>query len=79
MDENIDIDDAIKCIINENEKNKDTIKIDKYTIKNGPYGYYILFNKKFYSIPKEYDVNTLTKELCDTIIKIPKKVFKKKT
>jgi DNA topoisomerase-1 len=79
MDENIDIDDAIKCIINENEKNKDTIKIDKYTIKNGPYGYYILFNKKFYSIPKNYDVNTLTKELCDTIIKIPKKTFKKKT
>jgi len=79
MDENINIDDAIKCIINDNEKNKDTIKIDKYTIKNGPYGYYILFNKKFYSIPKEYDVTTLTKELCDTIIKIPKKTFKKKT
>ena len=52
-------------------------KIDKYTINNGKYGYYIIFNNKFYSIPKDYDVKTLTKEMCDVIIKIPKKVFKK--
>jgi DNA topoisomerase-1 len=78
MDENININDAIKCIDTKDGQNTDTIKIDKYTIKNGPYGYYILFNKKFYSIPKEYDVTTLTKELCATIIKIPKKIYKKK-
>jgi len=53
-------------------------KIDKYTIKNGPYGYYIIYNKKFYNIPKEYDIDKLTKEICDIIIKIPKKKYVKK-
>lgn len=73
MDENILLEDAIKCI---EETNNDK-KIDKYTIKNGQYGYYILYNKKFYSIPKDYDIEKLTKDACDIIVKLPKKVYKK--
>lgn len=85
MDENLSIEDAIKCINNSNnsDRSKKSVsnlisKIDKYTIKNGPYGYYIELDKKFYSIPKEYDVNSLTKEMCAIIIKIPKKKYSKK-
>ena len=76
-DENISLEDAIKCI-GGISPNGVVSKIDKYTIKNGQYGPYIEYNKKFFSIPKEYDVNTLTKEQCAFIIKIPKKVYKKK-
>jgi len=77
MDENISLEDAINCI--EQKVNNNLInKIDKYTIKNGPYGYYIIYNKKFYNIPKEYDIDKLTKEICDIIIKIPKKKYVKK-
>jgi len=77
MDENISLEDAIHCI---EQKGNNTLinKIDKYTIKNGPYGYYIIYNKKFYNIPKEYDIDKLTKEICDIIIKIPKKKYVKK-
>jgi DNA topoisomerase I len=73
MDENILLEDAIKCIDGTNNDKK----IDKYTIKNGQYGYYILYNKKFYSIPKDYDIEKLTKDACDIIVKLPKKVYKK--
>ena len=84
--EELSLEDAINCI---NEKDKvasvtgtenviEPIKIGEYTIKSGPYGMYITYNKKFYSIPKEYDATKLTKEQCDIIIKIPKKVYKKK-
>ena len=78
---NLTLEDSIHCINNDNNNNnnnKKSIIIDKFTIKEGPYGYYILFNKKFYSIPKEYDIDKLTKEQCEEIIKIPKKTYKKK-
>jgi DNA topoisomerase-1 len=75
--ENIDIEGAIQCIeCNKNSTNSK--KIDNYTIKVGQYGPYILYNNKFYSIPKEYDLEKLTKKECDDIIKIPKKKFEKK-
>jgi DNA topoisomerase-1 len=83
-DENIDIESAIKCIngnVNDTktEANKGLIKkIDKYDIKNGPYGHYILYNKKFFSIPKTYDIDVLSKADCDVIIKLPKKIYKQK-
>ena len=81
-DENLTLEEAINCIKQKDETssgdNGIINKIDKYTIKNGPYGPYIEFNKKFFSIPKEYDINNLTKESCDIIIKIPKKKFVKK-
>jgi DNA topoisomerase-1 len=77
MDENLSLEDAIKCIENTIKTNP-VIKVDKYTIKNGPYGYYIQYEKKFYNIPKEYDIEKLTKENCDIIVKLPKKTYKKK-
>ena len=77
MDENLSLEDAISCIDKTSVTSVTSVKIDKYVIKNGPYGHYILFNKKFYNIPKEYDVTKLTKELCDIIIKLPKKIYKK--
>lgn len=77
MDENLSLEDAIRCIENTIKTNS-VIKVDKYTIKNGPYGYYIQYEKKFYNIPKEYDVEKLTKENCDIIVKLPKKTYKKK-
>ena len=84
MDENLSLEDAINCIenntnsVNSTTKSSLINKIDKYTIKNGPYGPYIEYEKKFYNIPKEYDNEKLTKENCDTIIKLPKKTYKKK-
>jgi DNA topoisomerase-1 len=73
MDENLSLEDAISCITNKSNSVK---KIDNYIIKNGQYGPYIEFNKKFYNIPKEYDSEKLTKEICDIIVKIPKKIYK---
>jgi len=70
FDENLSLEDAIKCITP--SENKKELKIDKYTIKEGPYGFYILYNKKFYNIPKNYEIDKLTKENCVEIIKIPK-------
>ena len=73
FDENLSLEDAIKCIReSEKSENRKEIKIDKYIIKEGPYGFYILYNKKFHNIPKSYDINKLTKENCVEIIKIPK-------
>jgi len=82
FDQNINLDEAIECIIyknnganNTNEEKKSTLikKIDDYLIKNGPYGPYIHFKNNFYSIPNEYNPEELTKENCIAIIKIPKK------
>jgi len=79
MDENIDINEAISCIEKTSSNGCSSVKkIDKYLIKNGQYGPYIQVDKKFFSIPKEYDLDKITKEDCDKIIKIPKKVYKKK-
>ena len=76
---NLTLEDAINCINNDDNNNKKkTIKIDKFTIKEGPYGPYIDYNKKFYSIPKEYDIDKLSKEHCEEIIKIPKKKYNNK-
>lgn len=84
-DENLLLEDAIKIINNNDENNSEaTLKstlikvIDKYSIKNGPYGHYIHYNKKFYNIPKEYVIDNITKEDCEKIIKTPKKKYNKK-
>jgi DNA topoisomerase-1 len=75
-DEEIDLEGAIKCI--ESSGKSGTIrKIDDYIIKEGQYGPYIQYDKKFYSIPKEYDLEKITKKECSEIIKIPKKIYKK--
>jgi len=75
--ENLSLEDAISCFEGKDNADKSK-KIGKYIIKEGPHGPYILYNKKFYSIPKEYIIENLTSENCDTIIKLPKKKFIKK-
>ena len=80
MDENMGLEDAVKCIEGNGlgSNSSPDKKIGNYLIKNGQYGFYIIHDKKFYGIPKDYDIDTLTKEMCDIIIKLPKKVYKKK-
>jgi DNA topoisomerase-1 len=92
-DKNITLNEAINIIEiknkpinngidNDNDAPKKTStlikKVNDYLIKDGPYGPYIHFKQKFYSIPKEYNPSELTKIECDNIIKLPKKVFNKK-
>jgi len=81
--EELSYEDAVKCILGKDSPSStknESFKIDKYTVKNGPYGYYIDYNKKFYKIPKEYldNIKEITKEICEKIITTPKKSYKKK-
>jgi DNA topoisomerase-1 len=81
------LDDAINIII---EKNKNILrKIKNYEIRTGQYGPYIIVPSKskttkatFVSIPKNIDINNLTEEKIEEIIKenkIKKANFKKYT
>jgi DNA topoisomerase-1 len=63
------LNEAIKLI--DNYQTNMIKKFDKYEIRTGKYGPYILYNKKFYSI-KDKDPNDITKEDCDKIVKIKK-------
>lgn len=63
------LNEAIKLI--DNYQSNVIKKIDKYEIRTGKYGPYILYNKKFYSI-KDKEPNDITKEECDKIVKIKK-------
>jgi DNA topoisomerase-1 len=63
------LNEAIKLI--DNYQSNVIKKIDKYEIRTGKYGPYILYNKKFYSI-KDKEPNDITKEDCDKIVKIKK-------
>lgn len=76
--EDLTLNNAITCLEQNDDISSQSRKIGKYVVKNGPHGPYILYNKKFYSIPKEYLLDSLTVENCDTIIKLPKKKFIKK-
>lgn len=93
-DENMSYEDALECI-NPTKKEEDGTEkkdatsankliktIGKYSIRNGPYGPYILYDKKFYSIPDTTVPEDLTEEMCKVIIKLakekPKKPYKKK-
>ena len=61
--ENISLHEAISCIENIVVDNDLIKKIDDYIIKNGKYGPYIFYKKKFYPIPKNYnpvDLNEIT-------------------
>jgi DNA topoisomerase-1 len=68
------IDEAINIIA---EKNKEVIgKVSKYEIKNGPYGPYIIVpakgktgKAKFVGVPKDIEINSLTEEKIEEIIK----------
>jgi len=61
------LNEAIKLI--DNYQSNVIKKIDKYEIRTGKYGPYILYNKKLYSI-KDKEPNDITKEDCDKIVKI---------
>ena len=78
--ENLTLEEAILCINSKSDvNNNDVKKINKYVIKTGKYGPYILYNSKFYSIPKQYDLDKLTEDECKFIISIPKKKYKSNT
>ena len=70
LDSNLTLEDAIKCI--EGSVAKSSTKIDNFIIKEGQYGPYIIYNNKFYKIPKKYDLKNLNKKDCEEIIKIKK-------
>ena len=72
---NLTLEDSIEIINNLSIPINNNID-KKYSIKNGPYGYYIIYNKKFYNIPKEYDIEKLNNENCNFIVNQPKKPFK---
>ena len=84
FDENLTLEDGIKCIVESDKKSENNSlikKVDDYLIKNGAYGPYIHYQKKFYKIPDKYVPNDLTKENILEIIKVsknsPKKTYKK--
>jgi DNA topoisomerase-1 len=51
--------------------------IGKYQIRNGKFGPYILYDKKFFSIGKDYNPAELTEEDCKKIVSVKKKKFVK--
>ena len=65
--------------------NKKILRQVSKTIKimDGPYGPFVMYNKKFASIPKDKDINELTVEECKELINNKKKYvpnkYKKKT
>ena len=79
-DENLTINEAIKCIIYKGKSN--IHDFGDYIVKQGPYGPYILYKSKFYKIQKDVDLETLTKDDCQRIVKEigtqPKRIYKKK-
>ena len=68
LDENLSLEDAVKCISGQSSEQHVNKTIDKYIIKSGKYGPYIDFEKKFYKIPKNIDLENITKEICAEII-----------
>jgi DNA topoisomerase-1 len=82
-DEKITLDQAIECITFQPEPKKKSDMIQtidgKYIIKNGPYGHYIDFEKKFYKITSKYDPQKITQEDCIKIIEDHKKYKAKNT
>ena len=58
----------IKIISNSKKKSANLHEFDDYIVKEGPYGPYILYKKKFYKIPKTMDIEKMTKENCVSIV-----------
>ncbi len=67
FDQNLSLEDAISCL---EETSSKIIKTLNQTTKimNGPYGPYIIFGKKFVSIPSEMDPEKLTLQDCKEIM-----------
>ena len=66
--DNIDLDNVIN-LIEEKEKNNRLIEIGKYKILTGKFGPYIKNGNKNISIPKNIDLDELTEEKCEELIK----------
>jgi len=77
MDKNITLEEGIKCI-NNTCGTKIIKKIGNYSIGNGQYGHYILFESKFYSLQKDIDIEKLNEDMCNEIVLQGKKDIKKK-
>jgi DNA topoisomerase-1 len=75
MDKNMTLEDAIQCInSSENGTGKKILKkLGNYSIGNGQYGYYILFESKFYSLSQSVTIEKLTEENCKEIVAQGKK------
>jgi len=74
-----DIEEAVNIIEEQREAKKrkeevklDTVKVGKFEIKKGPYGFYFTFNKKNYGIGQR-DPATLTEQDCRDIMDNKKK------
>jgi DNA topoisomerase I len=73
----LNLENVISIIKEKTKNDMKSIKSEKgkiYDIKNGPYGYYISYNKtkkkkEFVSIPKKYDIKKITESDIDIIIK----------
>ena len=79
-DKNFNIKDKDKITLSSaieiiKSSNKKLLRQVSKTIKimNGPYGPFVMYNKKFASIPKDKDINKLTVEECKELIANKKK------
>ena len=64
--ETLTVEEAIKCI---NVKKSSNIHdFDTYLVKEGQYGPYIIYNKKFFKIPRNTEIENMTKEQCKEIV-----------
>jgi topoisomerase IA-like protein len=74
-----DVEEAVEIIEEQREAKKrkeeakgDTVKVGKFEIKKGPYGFYFTFNKQNYGIGQR-DPATLTEQDCRDIMDNKKK------
>lgn len=78
-DEKLSNEEAIICI--EKKEKANLRKFGEYEVKEGPYGPYILYKSKFFKISKGFDLEKITKEDCERIVREtttqPKKFYKK--
>ena len=65
--ENISIKDALKCMTT--KKTSNLHDFGEYIVKEGQYGPYIIYDKKFFKIPRSIEINKLTKKDCIEIVK----------
>ena len=56
------------CIINSDSSSAKSLKIGKYDIRHGKYGYYTLHNKKIVGMPKSMKIEDITEEIINELI-----------
>ncbi len=65
---NINLKDAIKYIESNNIETSIIKKFNNIYVRNGKYGPYINYKGKNISIPKNININNITREECNKII-----------